>query len=287
MAGFTLDCQSKFDAYAASVPVGVKMLRDTLEEAFSADAKCVPARALHSFKEAVAWQVPESGEMLATMMWGGVNPHPHVSAQSDPSIRLANLLRSTYPDHRVARLDVAIDMGPEGIFDECFRAMAATSRRFERLKGSKVIPDDPEDGSTYYLGTRGSPLYVRLYEKDKQLAKLTGDRVWRCAPFRGWTRLELEVRPEKAFKAAASRMPPEAFWGCSPWTRDLASNILSLNPEAISMKPTRIADHERAMRALAAQYGSTLRRHMERLGSDEEFLDDLKRRLGLGIAEAA
>lgn len=287
MAAFTLDNASKFDAYAASVPVGVKMLRDTLDDTFGDEAKCIAARPLHSFKQAVAWQVESSGELLATMMWGGVNPHPHVSAQSDPAIRLAGILRYVYPQHRVARCDVAVDMGPEGIFDECFRALAATSKRFPRLKGSKVIPDDPEDGSTYYLGTRGSPLYVRLYEKDKQLAKLTGDRVWRSPPFRGWTRLELEVRPEKGFKAAAAGMLPEAFWGCSPWTRDLASNILALKPEAISMKPTRVADQERAMRALAVQYGSTLRRQWERLGSDEAFLDDLKRRLGVGIADAA
>lgn len=287
MAGFTFDKQSKFDAYHATVPVGVGMLRETLDAAFSADAKAIPGRPVNGFKQAVAWQVQETGELLATMMWGGVNPHPFVVSQSDPSIRVAGVLRHAYPEHRVARLDVAVDMGPEGVFDEAFRVLASISAKYTRLKGHRHLGDDPEDGSTYYLGTRGSPLYVRLYEKDKQLAKITGDRVWRCAPFRGWTRLELEVRPEKAFKLAAAALPPEAFWGCSPWTRDLASGILALNPEAISMKPTRIADHERAMRALTAQYGTTLRRHLERLGSEEEFLDDLKRRLGIGLAEAA
>lgn len=287
MSGFTLDKQSKFDAYHATVPVGVQMLRDTLDGALSAEAKAVPGRPVNGFKQAVAWQVQETGELLATMMWGGVNPHPFVIAQSDPSIRLAGLLRQAHPEHRVARLDVAVDMGPEGVFDEAFLVLSKVSAKYSRLKGHRHLGDDPEDGSTYYLGTRGSPLYVRLYEKDKQLAKLTGDPVWRSAPFRGWTRLELEVRPEKDFKAAAAKLPPDAFWGCSAWTRDLASDILALNPEAISMKPTRIADHERAMRALSAQYGTTLRRHMERLGSDEAFLDDLKRRLGIGLAEAA
>lgn len=281
------DRQSKFDAYAASVPVSVAVLRETLDQAYADDAKCVPVKAMNSFKQAVGYVVEATGEQLATMMWGGVNPHPHVSAQSDPAIRLAALLRSQHPVHKVARCDVAVDMLPEGIFDECFIAMAATSKAHSRLSGHRHLADDLEAGSTYYLGTRGSPLYVRLYEKDKQLAKLTGDPVWRLPPFRGWTRLELEVRPQKQFKSIAATMEPHAFWGCSDWTRDLASNILKLNPEAISMKPTRVADHERAMRALAAQYGTTLRRHRDRLGSDEAFLDDLRRRLGLDLAQAA
>jgi len=280
--------QSKFDAYAASVPVSVELLRQTLENEFGAAAKCRPVKPMNSYSQAIAWVHEETSEAAAVMMWGGVNPHPHVSVQSDRSIALAELLRRVHPAHRVARLDVCVDMVGDELFDECFRAMAEVSSEFPRLKGKRVLGDDPEDGTTYYLGTRGSALYVRLYEKDKQLVKITGDPVWRSPPFRGWTRLELEVRPEKAFKSAAAYLAPDAFWGCSPWTRALAGRILALHPEPISMKPTRIADHERAMRALAAQYGTTLRRHYERAGGREQFLADLMHRLGLSeLQEAA
>ena len=58
-----------------------------------------------------------------------------------------------------------------------------------------------------------------------------------------------------------------------------------MNPEPVTMKPTRIADHERAMRALTAQYGATILRQVAKLGGWEAFNEDLQRRLGVGIEE--
>jgi hypothetical protein len=52
------------------------------------------------------------------------------------------------------------------------------------------------------------------------------------------------------------------------------------------MKPTRIADQERAMRALSTQYGQVLQRQIERMGEVAAW-DDLKRRIGLDLPEAA
>ncbi len=60
-----------------------------------------------------------------------------------------------------------------------------------------------------------------------------------------------------------------------------------MNPLPVTMKPTRIADHERAMRALTAQYGATILRQVSKLGSWEAYTDDLKHRLGVDQAEAA
>lgn len=224
------------------------------------------------------------GELYATVMHGGVNPHPNVKSTSDHAPALAGVLRARWPLHRVSRLDVAVDGRGEGLFDEIVAAMSRIGRS-HRMKGEKIIPDDLDDGSTYYLGARTSPLRVRCYEKGKQLFKETGDPVWRN--FFDWTRLELQVRPEKDFKTGAARMQPEDFWGCAQWTRDLAGAVLELNPEAVTMKPTRIADHERAMRALTAQYGPTILRQVEKLGSWSAFTDDLQKRLGAHLSAAA
>lgn len=60
-----------------------------------------------------------------------------------------------------------------------------------------------------------------------------------------------------------------------------------MDAEPVTMKPTRIADHERALRALTAQYGATILRQVEKLGSWESFTEDLQRRLGVGMADAA
>lgn len=224
------------------------------------------------------------GEVYATAMHGGVNPHPNVKSTSDHAPALAGVLRHRWPDHRISRLDVAVDYRGESAFDDTVRLMSAVGRS-HRMKGEKIIPDDLDDGSTYYLGSRTSSLRVRCYEKGKELFKKTGDPVWRN--FFDWTRIELQVRPEKAFKSVAAKMEPADFWGCAQWTRDLAAGVLELNPEAVTMKPTRIADHERAMRALTAQYGPTILRHVEKLGSWEAFAHDLQRRLGVHLAEAA
>jgi DNA relaxase NicK len=194
------------------------------------------------------------------------------------------MLRQAFPEHRVSRLDVCLDMRGEAVFEDVVRLMSQVGREY-RLKGEKIIPDDLDDGSTYYLGSRSSPLRVRCYEKGKQLYKFTGDKVWKM--FFDWTRLELQVRPEKAFKSEAATMAPEAFWGCSAWTRDLANGALAMNPEPVTMKPTRIADHERAMRALTAQYGATILRQVGKVGGWEEFLADLKQRLGVDLQDAA
>jgi hypothetical protein len=266
-----------FDWYQASVPVQHEALDQLLRDHMPAGTLAFPGKGMNSFLHRLDYTTPD-GENIATMMFGGVNPHPNVKASGDHAHAMAKLLRMLTPSHRVSRLDVAIDMQGEGLFDDMVRLMSAVGRN-HRLKGEKILPDDLDEGSTYYLGARSAPIRVRCYEKGKQLFKFTGDPVWK--QFFGWTRMELQVRPEKGFKSAAATMPPEAFWGCSQWTRALAAGALDLNPERVAMKPTRIADQERAMRALAAQYGQTLLRQVSKLGSWEALTDDLRLRLGV------
>lgn len=261
-----LEERCRFDWYQATVPASVAMLEQLFDNRMPDDSQKEDGKAANSFKKALNWKSKETAEVYAGMMWGGVNPHPHVTGSGDSGERIAKLLRETFPDHRVARVDVAIDMRGDGLFDDLFRLLAQTSAKYSTLSGKRILGDSPDDGSTYYLGAPTSAIRVRLYEKGKQLYKLTGDPVWRM--FFDWARLEIQVRPQKAFKSEAARMPPEAFWGCAAWTRDLARDCLALNPEPVTMKPTRIADHERAMRALAAQYGPTLLRDLARRNGD-------------------
>lgn len=273
----------QFDWYQATVPAMPEALIAGLLANLPEGTMRADGKGFNSFARRADLS-HYSGEVYATVMHGGVNPHPNVKSTSDHAPALAGVLRSLWPAHRVSRLDVAVDGRGDGLFDECVALMSAVGRA-HRMKGEKIIPDDLDDGSTYYLGSRTSSLRVRCYEKGKQLFKETGDPVWRN--FFDWTRVELQVRPEKSFKSVAATLEPQAFWGCAQWTRDLASGILSLQPEAVTMKPTRIADHERAMRALTAQYGPTILRQVERLGSWDAFSADLQRRLGAYLDQAA
>lgn len=273
----------QFDWYQATVYATPEALIGELMANLPPSTERANGRGFNSFTARADLHC--QGEVFATVMHGGVNPHPNVKSTSDHAPALAGVLRHRWPTaHRISRVDVAADGRGDGYFDEVVRLMGDVGRS-HRLKGEKIIPDDLDDGSTYYLGSRASPLRVRAYEKGKQLFKETGDPVWRN--FFDWVRVELQVRPEKGFKTVAASLDPEAFWGCSQWTRDLASGILDLQPEAVTMKPTRIADHERAMRALTAQYGNTIIRQVEKLGSWDAFTADLQRRLGVYLDEAA
>lgn len=276
------DLSHRFDWYQATVQASQPALLAALLADLPEGVTQALGKGFNSFSHRV--DLADDGEILATVMHGGVNPNPNVKSTGDAAPALADFLRRQFPGHRVSRLDVCIDMRGDSLFEDVVRLMSQTGRAY-RLKGEKIIPDDLDDGSTYYLGSRASPLRVRCYEKGKQLYKLTGDPVWRM--FFDWVRLELQVRPEKAFKVTASEMEPEAFWGCAAWTRDLAHGALAMNPDPVAMKPTRIADHERAMRALTAQYGATIRRQVMKLGSWEAFTADLQQRLGLDLEDAA
>lgn len=266
----------RFDWYQATVPATQPALLAALLADLPEGVVQEVGKGFNSFAHRV--DLSEDGEVLATIMHGGVNPQPNVKSSGDNAPALAQFLRRQFPEHRVSRLDVCLDMRGDGLFDDIVRVMSHVGRDF-RLKGEKIIPDDLDDGSTYYLGSRASPLRIRCYEKGKQLYKLTGDPVWRM--FFDWVRLELQVRPEKGFKLTAASMEPDAFWGCSAWTREIAEGAMSMNPDPVAMKPTRIADHERAMRALTAQYGATIRRQVMKLGSWDAFSADLQQRLGL------
>ena len=269
------DLSHRFDWYQATVPAHHELLlRELLANAPEGTTRADGA-GRWNYKGSAT--LASDGEPLCVVYHGGPNGHPNASSTGDHAPALAGVLRSLFPAHRVSRADIAIDMRGEGLFDEVVRVMSGVGRQF-RLKGEKIIPDDLDDGSTYYLGSRSSPLRVRCYEKGKQLHKLTGDPVWRL--FFDWTRLELQVRPEKDFKTHAATMEPEAFWGCAPWTRELVAGALAMNPSPVTMKPMRIADHERAMRALTSQYGDTIRRHVRKLGGWDGFLHDLQFRLG-------
>lgn len=268
---------SRFDWYQATVPAHHELVIQRLQLAAPHLQRINGKGAWNYLACASLVHGSNERDVFCRVYHGGPNGHPNVSATSDDAPVVADTLRREFPAHRVSRLDVAIDVQGDGLFDDLVRVMGRVGRQ-HRVKGEKIIPDDLDDGSTYYLGSRKSSLRVRCYEKGKELLKKTGDPVWRN--FFDWTRLELQVRPEKNFKAEAALMPPEAFWGCAAWTRSIVEETLAMNPEPVAMKPTRLADHERAMRALTSQYGHTIRRQVQLVGGWDAFLMDLRSRLG-------
>jgi hypothetical protein len=255
------DLEHRFDWYQATVPAHHELIVRELLTAMGEGSERETGKGMYSYLASST--IRRDGEVRAKVLHGGANPHPNVTSTGEFGHALAGWLRGAFPDHRVTRADACIDMRGEGLFDEISAAMSIIGRE-HRLKGERIVPDNPDDGATYYLGSRASPVRIRQYEKGKQLYKLTGDPVWKN--FFDWTRLELQMRPEKDFKSVAARLEPVEFWGCSAWTRDLSRTVLAMNPEPVLMKPARISDHDRALRFLFQQYGATMGREIDKNG---------------------
>lgn len=267
-----------FDWYRATVPAHHSLVLQALQAALSdggVSYEVQPGKGRFNYLESTS--LVDAGERLVTVLHGGPNGNPSVESSGDNAPALANFLRSTWIDHKPSRVDVAIDFKGSDLFN----TMIALIHRFAdtyRLNCTSVINRDKSKGDTYYLGSRSSAVFVRCYEKGKQLQSNTCGGV--SIGLDDWVRLELEAKPLKPFRLSAARLEPAEFWGLADWTRKLVKEALSMDVEPIRMRPQRVADHERAMGFLASQYGPTLLRHLERMGGDQDrFLSDLLARI--------
>jgi hypothetical protein len=265
---------SKFDWYRATVPAHHGLLLDRLTSAIG-NHTLDQGKGRFNYHERTSICI--DGEAVVNVLHGGPNGHPNVESSGDNAPLLAGFLREAWPDHRVTRADVAIDMVGPDLFNSMVRLIGKFADSY-RLNCTSVINRDPTKGDTYYLGSRSSAVFIRCYEKGKQLqhAACPG----RSLGWDHWVRLELESKPLKPFRLEAAKLEPSEYWGLAAWTRELVKEAVAMDVKPLQMRPQRVADHERAMRFLASQYGPTLLRHLDRCGGDEaEFAADLLARV--------
>lgn len=230
-------------------------------------------RGMNNYRER-ATVLTDDGEVLATVLHGGLNGAPHAYASGDAAGPFTEVLRHTWADrHRVTRLDTAQDVSAD--FPTVYASLQSFARQ-KGLKGESRIPDDPIDGATYYVGAVSSPIRFRCYEKGKQLAKLAGtvdgfdlDAV----------RFELQVRPVREGKLTATQLTADQVWGVTPWARQIAQQHLAANPDRVVMQRRLPTNYERTHRAMLDQYGPHLRemlaRHATWCGVGEQLGLDL------------
>lgn len=280
-----------FDAYLATVYAHPAPLLDHLEQGLM-DAGHRPTRVegppVRFYASNTLLRDP-SGHRLLSVRHGGQNPHPFVEAKGVASSVVAAILREHFA-HAPARVDSAYDLrGPTAFVD-----LRRVAKEFEERLGLKLHTagaewDHPHQGTTYYLGSRKSQAFVRIYQKGLQLAEemgLVGDDI--PDELRHWVRIELEYKPDKRpARMKAARLSPRALWGCSPWTRQFATVALAMDVERVKMTERRESNHDRAMRFLVQQYGATILRQVELLGSWEALADDLHDRITDRMEQAA
>lgn len=212
--------------------------------------------------------VDSKGHQLLAMKHGGANPHPHIDCTGRASQTLARYLRERY-DHRPTRIDHAVDLRAPGLFDRLHRyavGLCKEHRLAGKPSGDWVTPDA---GRTFYIGSRKSQVFVRIYEKGLEYANKLGLPI--TDELREWVRIEIEFKPKTdPAKLLAPSVEGPQIWGSTGWTNQLASEVLGMATQPVSIRERRESDRERALRYCFSQYGAHLRALFEELNGDPD-----------------
>lgn len=274
-----------FDAYCATVHAQPESLLDDLTVLLeSAGFDPVAGEGMKARFYAVNRQLLDpKGFQLLALKSGGSNPHPHIECYGPPAPTVAAYLRERY-SHQPTRIDHAIDMAGDGLFDT-LHAHAVALCKQHGLKGAPAGDWVSADGGrTFYVGSRSSQVYVRIYEKGIKYARDLGEPI--TAELRGWVRVELEFKPQtKIAKGLASKIEGPQMWGATGWTDQLAKEVLGMESQPINIRERRESNQERALRFMGAQYSAHLQKLFEQHGND---FCEFGRAVGVlaGIAEA-
>jgi hypothetical protein len=239
---------SKFDWYQATIPDCPKNVTEILKEKLE---DCVDTRTQNKggngYLTSTTFFNRRGGE-IGRMMSGG-NQFPNYRSVSHHAPAASRVIRTMWPKHKVTRLDVAIDYTGDGVFDH-LHAIANQVAEENKIKtGLMMQPDLLDKGRTYRLGSTTSPVMVRLYEKGLH-------EISKGYPADShWTRLELQVRPQKVAKQQFASVTPHEAWGASRWTAKLIKAIEGQEPERIEISPKSKTEWEKTQESLVLQYG--------------------------------
>lgn len=256
----------RFDWYQATIPEHPIVLVDTVKAALAPGGQVVEGRGRHNYHQ--SFRINDAqGFRVAEVLAGGNNGDPNITASGEVTPAFVDVVRSCWPSHRVTRFDSAEDFAKEGALDGLEAICRGVAKEL-RVKGRAVVPDDPTEGKTYYMGAPTSDNRVRLYDKTAETRRKLPECRHAEIPDH-WARLEVQVRPIKEWKAYAAQATPEEAWGFAGWTHELAKRAFSLDIARVTMKAGRETDDERAFRHLVIQYGPLLERVMKEVGTWE------------------
>lgn len=260
----------QIDYYAATVPASLSAVQAALAEHVEiSDVKpSKPFQGYHHGQEVV---VSSWGGSIH--LWhGGHNPHPFVKTSGAPSGPASAFLRKFFEFHSASRVDVYTET--EGGRDE-FLAVSDHLIKFARTKGIRTYmhfsPSDPEKGRTLEVGSRSSEVFLRYYEKDRELrdkGKTNGDGLVR-------NRAEFEVKPKnRARKLMLGCTHPANVPGFSRWAAEISS-LWACSPELARRHAEAQTNARKSIEHMKAQYRNqmvNLMREMGRSAARNEFL---------------
>lgn len=245
----------RFDAYSATIrDRELRYVVDAISDSVGGVVEEGPR--LRRYGETV--QISVDGDSVGWVGFDQGNGFVFAEGKGIHSPRWAKSIRMLFPGHTVARADVSEDYDEEGAFDR-LRDLVSRAKGPRVYSGYNKKPDDPSLGTTWEVSKRGSPAYLRLYEKGKQPENLHLSRP-------NWARLEGEFRPHIALhKQLASQMEPIHFWGLTAWSSRVGQAVTTC-PITRFEAPIRRYSHDKTTLYLAR----TFRRYFE-----EQFADGI------------
>jgi DNA relaxase NicK len=251
----------RFDAYTATT---LAAKTDDLVQILCDRAGPFPVvatgRGFHTFGQRLTVK-DSGGHEIGAVQWGGTQGSRLMfEVKGESSQKAVEALRSRF-EHRVTRVDACADFDEPGAFEALLKPCVEV-KKDRRIMGGKFgdWDDFPEKGRTLYLGSTKSPVRIRLYEKGLQLEYLHLSRP-------DWSRLEVQVRPEKDARGSFSELSPIDVWGASRWTRDIAAKVLQHHVDPHPAGTVyRLTDDETALRWMCKQYGHRMTSLAENLG---------------------
>lgn len=270
----SLACKNlRFDAYVG-----------TTKASWSQVLQCFPAEEeLQTRSEAVSFfQYTRAvyiynvrGKQVARILFSLDDTEVFFEVKGELAEPFARTLRQRY-QHQVTRADVCIDTRQPGAFrkllNKCRRVKKMNARMRSECRGD--WEDHPEDGRTFYLGSKSSLCQVCLYEKGKT-------RPYRGLGLEDWVRIEWRFRPEtKDQKVLAASLEPHELFALSTMGRRLAELVLEdYDGSHQVLLPRTKSSPEIAFDSMMGQYSKTMWRRAEKLGGVDLLLADIGMRL--------
>lgn len=254
---------SAFDYIRATVGASVEVLMSELVRGLEVEGHRVTpeiGKAVKFYGEHREFK-DRLGRVVCHLFWGGENVRPNVEAKGSYAPAVTRILRANW-DHRPSRLDVKRDATAPGLWRQ-LRDLAGVYADTRDIRLQDLANNHPDMGDTFYLGSRKSQAYLRVYQpamKRAQEEGRTGEQI--SAEERNAVRVELQFQPHKQpAKVAAATRSPDELWGVSPWIADFAGEVFAMNVQPITISERRESDRNRALRFMATQY----RTHLESL----------------------
>lgn len=264
----------RFDWYGATLSdtPGGDFVASVLASACGGKAR--RARGRNGYPRAFSIEVSDT-EYALVLFGGSTGPEVHVAIPGAGCDVLVPALRAHWPEHRVARVDVSLDLVGvdfDGL-DQRLLALVGTTVKHQLIT-------DSEGGATRYLGSRKSDYLMRVYKKTEQLRKVYG-KAARSVP-EGVVRVEAEVKPGSADKSLFADLSPFQVicyrrLGRTVFGEVLGSGLPLWDGDAVHRKPS---SWERLLSVLGSQYGPSVRDRAVEVGG-AEVLRELGERFGL------